>query len=148
MKDEGMKGASLSLRMLDDLGAYISAAQVGVTMASIGIGALGEPVLAHAFEDILGDTRLSHGLAVVISVLIAYLIITSAHIVYGEIIPKLYSIPHAEGVVVRIARPFELFKRFVTPLAWVLTRFSNRNLRLLGIDPNQVRESEQTPEEL
>jgi CBS domain containing-hemolysin-like protein len=84
----------------------------------------------------------------VISVLIAYLIITSAHIVYGEIIPKLYSIPHAEGVVRRIARPFELFKRFVTPLAWVLTKFSNRNLRLLGVDPEHVREQEQTPEEL
>src|SRR3954449_10892845 len=81
LKDSGKKGAALGVRMLDDLGAYISAAQVGVTMASIGIGALGEPVLAHAFEDILGDTRLSHGLAVVISVLIAYLIITSAHIV-------------------------------------------------------------------
>src|SRR3954453_3340044 len=109
MKDEGMKGASLAIRMLDDLGAYISAAQVGVTMASIGIGALGEPVLAHAFEDIFGDA-ISHGLAVVFSVLIAYLIIPSVHIVYGEIVPKLYSIPHAESVVLRIARPFELFK--------------------------------------
>ena len=147
MKDEGLRGSALALRMLDDLGAYISAAQVGVTMASIGIGALGEPALAHAFEHVFGK-GVSHGLAVVISVLIAYLIITSAHIVYGEIVPKLYSIPHAEGVVRRIARPFEYFKRFVTPLAWVLTRFSNRNLRLLGIDPDQVREQEQTPEEL
>jgi CBS domain containing-hemolysin-like protein len=147
MKDEGQKGASLAIRMLDDLGAYISAAQVGVTMASIGIGALGEPALAHSFEHLFGK-GVSHGLAVVVSVLIAYLIITSTHIVYGEIIPKLYSIPHAEGVVRRIARPFELFKRFVTPLAWVLTKFSNRNLRLLGVDPDQVREQEQTPEEL
>src|SRR4051794_31921724 len=87
MKDEGQKGASLAIRMLDDLGAYISAAQVGVTMASIGIGALGEPALAHAFEHLFGK-GVSHGLAVVISVLIAYLIITSTHIVYGEIIPK------------------------------------------------------------
>jgi CBS domain containing-hemolysin-like protein len=147
LRDERARGAVLALRMLDDLGAYISAAQVGVTMASIGIGALGEPVLAHAFEDIFGNA-LGHGLAVFLSVVIAYLIITSTHIVYGEIVPKLYSIPHAEGVVRRIAPPFELFKRFVTPLAWVLTRFSNRNLRLLGVDPEHVREQEQTPEEL
>jgi CBS domain containing-hemolysin-like protein len=147
MRDDGQRGASLAIRMLDDLGAYISAAQVGVTMTSIGIGALGEPVLARLFEDLFGD-RPSHGVRLVLAVLIAYLIITSAHIVFGEIVPKLYSIPHAEGVARRIARPFEVFKRAVTPLAWVLTRVSNRILRLLGVDPNQVREQEQTPEEL
>jgi CBS domain containing-hemolysin-like protein len=147
MRDDGLRGAKLAIRMLDDLGAYISAAQVGVTMTSIGIGALGEPVLAHAFEDIFGK-KPSTGLAVFLSVLIAYLIITSVHIVFGEIVPKLYSIPHAEGVARRIARPFELFKRSVTPLSWVLTRVSNYILRALGVDPNQVREQEQTPEEL
>jgi CBS domain containing-hemolysin-like protein len=147
MADEGLRGSKLAIRMLDDLGNYISAAQVGVTMTSIGIGALGEPVLAHAFEDLFGH-RPAKGLTVVLAVLIAYLIITSAHIVFGEIVPKLYSIPHAEGVARRIARPFELFKRFVSPLSWVLTRVSNRVLRLTGVDPNEVREQEQTPEEL
>src|SRR3954462_8849836 len=147
MKDEGQRGAGLAIRMLDDLGRYISAAQVGVTMTSIGIGALGEPVLAHLIEDMFG-TRPSHGVTLILSVVIAYLIITSIHIVFGEIVPKLYSIPHAEGVARRIPQPFELFKRAVTPLAWVLTRISNRVLRLLGVDPNQVREQEQTPEEL
>ena len=147
LREEGARGASLVLKMLDDLGAYISAAQVGVTMASIGIGALGEPVLAKLFEDIFGH-KLSHGVGVFLSVVIAYLIITSVHIVFGEIVPKLYSIPHAEGVARRIASPFELFKRFVTPLSWVLTKVANRMLRLLGVDPEQVREQEQTPEEL
>jgi CBS domain containing-hemolysin-like protein len=147
MEDDGLRGSTLAIRMLDDLGAYISAAQVGVTMTSIGIGALGEPVLAHAFERLFGH-RPSKEVAVVLAVLIAYLIITSAHIVFGEIVPKLYSIPHAEGVARRIARPFEVFKRFVSPLSWVLTRLSNRILRLTGVDPEQVRESEQTPEEL
>src|SRR3954468_6909207 len=115
MKDEGLRGAALAVKMLDDLGAYISAAQVGVTMTSIGIGALGEPVLAHAIEGLFG-TRPSHGVTLVLSVVIAYLIITSVHIVFGEIVPKLYSIPHAEGVARRVAQPFEFFKRMVTPL--------------------------------
>ncbi len=147
MRDEGLRGSALAIRMLDDLSAYISAAQVGVTMASIGIGALGEPVLAHAFEGVFGE-KPSRGLAVFLSVLIAYLIITSAHIVFGEIVPKLYSIPHAESVARRIARPFELFKRAVAPLSWVLTGISNRILSVLGVDPEHVREQEQTPEEL
>jgi CBS domain containing-hemolysin-like protein len=147
MEDEGLRGAKLTLRMLDDLGSYISAAQVGVTMTSLGVGALGEPVLAGVFEDWFGGP-LSHGLAVVFGVVIAYLIITSNHIVFGEIVPKLYSIPHAEGVARRIARPFEYFKRAVQPLTWVLTRVSNRVLTTLGVDPARVREEEQTPEEL
>ncbi len=147
MEEERMRGATLALRMLDDLGEYISAAQVGVTMTSIGIGALGEPVLAHLLEPAFGGP-LSHGIGVVLAVIIAYLIITSAHIVFGEIVPKLYSIPHAEGVARRIARPFEVFKRFVGPLTWLLTRASNRVLRLTGVDPKKVREEEQTPEEL
>src|SRR3954454_2695405 len=147
MKDEGLRGAALAVRMLDDLGRYISAAQVGVTMTSIGIGALGEPVLAHAIEGLFG-TRPSHGVTLVLSVVIAYLIITSVHIVFGEIVPKLYSIPHAEGVARRIARPFEWWKRAVQPLTWVLTRASNRVLRTVGVDPERVREEEQTPEEL
>src|SRR3954447_25762795 len=147
MVDEGLRGASLAVKMLDDLGAYISAAQVGVTMTSIGIGALEEPLLAHAIEDLFG-TRPSHGVTLVLSVVIAYLIITSVHIVFGEIVPKLYSIPHAESVARRIARPFDVWTKFVTPLAWMLTKVSNRTLRLLGVDPDQVREQEQTREEL
>src|SRR3954453_551245 len=147
MQSEGLRGSSLALKMLDDLGRYISAAQVGVTMTSIGIGALGEPVLSRLFEDMFGEVP-AHGVTLVLSVVIAYLIITSVHIVFGEIVPKLYSIPHAESMARRVARPFDLWTRFVTPLAWVLTKISNRTLKLLGVDPEQVREQEQTPEEL
>src|SRR6476646_8216016 len=91
MKDEGQRGAALALHEIDEIGDYISTVQVGITMTSIGIGAVGEPVLAEALEPVLGKT-LSHGVAVVVSVTIAYLIITSAHIVAGELVPKLYAI--------------------------------------------------------
>ncbi len=97
MRDDGQRGAALALHELDAIGDYISTVQVGITMTSIGIGAVGEPVLAHALEPLFG-TAISHGLAVAISVMIAYLIITSAHIVAGELVPKLYAIDRAEGV--------------------------------------------------
>ena len=147
MEDDGLRGAPLTLHMLDDLGSYISAAQVGVTMTSLGVGAIGEPALAGLLEDWFSPA-ISHGIAVALGVVIAYLIITSNHIVFGEIVPKLYSIPHAEGVARRISRPFEWWKRAVQPLTWVLTRVSNRILRMVGVDPERVREEEQTPEEL
>ena len=69
-------------------------------MTSIGIGALGEPVLADLLEPLFGGP-LSHGISVAISVTVAYLLITSAHIVAGEIVPKLYVIDKAEGVARR-----------------------------------------------
>src|SRR3954464_7055606 len=97
MKDEGLRGAELALEEIDDIGDYISAVQVGITMTSIGIGALGEPVLADLLEPVFGGP-LSHGIATVVAVTVAYLLITSAHIVAGELVPKLYVIDKAENV--------------------------------------------------
>src|SRR3954447_2503337 len=95
MREEGQRGAALAIAEIDDIGDYISTVQVGITMTSIGIGALGEPVLADLFVEPFGNV-VGHGLAVAGSVTIAYLIITSAHIVAGEIVPKLYAIDRAE----------------------------------------------------
>jgi len=147
LRDDGARGAALAVRQLDSISDYISTSQVGITMTSIGIGALGEPTLAHALEPAFGGP-LSHGIAVAAAVVIAYLIITSIHIVFGEIVPKLYVIQHAEGLARRLARPLQFFRNAFGPFTFVLTIASNRILRLLGVDPDRVREAEQTPEEL
>src|ERR671932_391704 len=147
MREEGERGAALALAEIDDIGDYISTVQVGITMTSIGIGALGEPVLAGVFEDPFG-TLVGHGLAVAGAVAIAYLIITSAHIVAGEIVPKLYAIDRAEGVARRLARPLRFFRRLFTPFIVVLTGISDRILRWIGIDPDKVAEEGSTPEDL
>src|SRR4051812_13464314 len=133
--------------MVDDINDYIGACQVGITAMSIGIGALGEPVVAGLLEPLFGDA-ISHGLAVAISVGIAYLIITSAHIVAGELVPKIYAIDRAEGVLVRIARPLKWSRVLFHPFIVVLTAVSNRILRLLGVDPDAVGEEGGTPEEI
>jgi CBS domain containing-hemolysin-like protein len=147
LRESGAKGASLALEQVDEIGDYISTVQVGITMASIGIGALGEPVIADELEPLLGKA-LGHGMSVVIAVLIAYLIITSAHIVAGELVPKLYAIDRAEGVARRLARPLRFFRRLFTPFIVVLTGVSNRILRTIGVDPDYVSEEGGTPEEL
>jgi CBS domain containing-hemolysin-like protein len=147
MREDGARGATLALRQIDEIGDYISTVQVGITMTSIGIGALGEPVLADIFEPWLGNVA-GHGLAVAGGVTIAYLIITSAHIVAGELVPKLYAIDRAEGVARRVARPLGFFRRLFTPFIIVLTGASNRILRWIGIDPDTVAEEGSTPEDL
>ncbi|HEY7622115.1 MAG TPA: hemolysin family protein [Solirubrobacteraceae bacterium] len=147
LKDEGARGAELALQEVDDIGDYISAVQVGITMTSIGIGALGEPVLADLLEGLFGKP-LSHGVSIVISVTVAYLLITSAHIVAGELVPKLYVIDKAEGVARRLARPLRFFRILFHPFIVVLTAISYRILRWLGVDPEKVAEEGGTPEEL
>jgi CBS domain containing-hemolysin-like protein len=133
MRDQGAKGASLALEQLGKVNEYISAVQIGVTMTSIGIGALGEPALADLLKGAFGNT-LSHGLAVAISVVVAFLLISSAQLIAGEIVPKFYAIDRAEAVARRVARPLHTFSVVFRPLIVGLTAVSDRLLRLLGVD--------------
>jgi CBS domain containing-hemolysin-like protein len=145
--EEGQRGAKLALHQIDEINEYVSTIQVGITMASIGIGAIGEPVFADLLEGWLGNT-LGHAASVAISVILAYLIITSAHIIAGELVPKYYAIGHAEIVARRVARPLEAFRVLFAPFSAVLTAIANRVLRLLGTDPETLAEEDTSPEEL
>ena len=142
----GARGARMALQQIDEIGDYISACQVGITMASIGIGALGEPGIAHALESLFGRGT-AHELAVVVSVVIAYVLITFFQSTIGEIVPKLYTIQHAEGLARRVARPMHFFRMAFTPFIYVLNVTSDRILRMLGTDPDAEPEGG-TPDEL
>jgi CBS domain containing-hemolysin-like protein len=134
MRDEGRRGAALALAEIDRIDEYLSACQLGITMASLGIGFLGEPAIAELLDDPLGDV-VSHGVAVTIALAFAYFVTTSLHITLGEQVPKIYSILHAEGTVRRIARPLFLFRKVFNPLIVALNWASNGVLRLIGVDP-------------
>ena len=146
MREEGAKGAGLALEQLGNINEYISAVQIGVTMTSIGIGALGEPALASLLHDALGET-LSHGVAVAVSAVVAFLIIASAQLIAGEMVPKFYAIDRAESVARRVARPLQAFSVLFRPFIVALTAISDRILRLLGVDMSQERRGG-SPDEL
>jgi CBS domain containing-hemolysin-like protein len=142
----GSRGARVALSQMDEIGDYISACQVGITMASIAIGALGEPAIAHAFESIFGS---GHGkdLAVAVSVVIAYVLITFFQSTVGEIVPKLYTIQHAEGLARRIAPVMRIFIIGFKPVIAALNISSEWMLRRLGVDPDAEPEHG-TPDEI
>jgi CBS domain containing-hemolysin-like protein len=133
MRDEGAKGARLALEQLGNVNEYISAVQIGVTMTSIGIGALGEPALADILKGALGNT-ISHGVAVAVAVTVAFLLIAAAQLIAGEMVPKFYAIDRAEAVARRVARPLRAFSVFFHPIIVALTAVADRILRLLGVD--------------
>jgi CBS domain containing-hemolysin-like protein len=143
----GQRGAAAALRLLEDLNQYLSACQFGITLASLGIGFLGEPAIAELVEPAFGGS-ISHGLAAAISIAIAYVLVTALHITTGEQVPKIYSIVNAEATALRIARPLIAFTASMRPFITLLNRASNGLLRAIRIDPNAAMEEGATPEEL
>src|SRR5918998_1179113 len=147
MRDEGARGAALALKQIDRIDEYLSACQLGITMASLGIGFMGEPAIASLLEEPLGGV-VSHGVAVVIAIAFAYLVTTALHITVGEQVPKIYSIVHPEAVARRTARGLQLFRSVFNPLIWLLNTASNAMLRVLGVDPRAEFEEVSSSEDL
>ncbi|HST56798.1 MAG TPA: hemolysin family protein [Solirubrobacteraceae bacterium] len=146
MREAGARGAALAIEQLENINRYISAVQIGVTMTSIGIGAVGEPALAHILRDALGNT-LSHGVAIAIAAVISYLLVTAGLLIGGEIVPKFYAIRNAESVARRVARPLQAFSVLFHPLIVGVTAISDRLLVLLGVDLSS-KEDGGSPDEL
>jgi CBS domain containing-hemolysin-like protein len=146
LADGGSTRALRALSLHDDLNQYLSSCQVGITLASLGIGFLGEPAVADLIEPLFGG--LSHSVAAVLSVAIAFLLATSLHITAGEQVPKIASIVHPERTVMLVAGPLKLFTAAMRPFVSILNHASNGMLRLVRIDPNAAMEEGATPEEL
>ena len=144
---EGDVRARLALREIAEISAYLSACQLGVTFASVGIGFLGEPAIAELIHPWLHGA-LSHGLALAISLTIAYVLTTALHITIGEQVPKLFAISRAEAVSQAVARPLYWFATGFRPFVAALNGASNAVLRLLRVDPSAAFEEGGTPEDL
>jgi len=126
LQHQGNRRARDALRITADPPRFIAAMQLGVTLTSLGIGALGEQTLAHLFDDFL---------ATVLAVLLAYLILTFLHVVIGELVPKGIALGHSEGTALIVAAPVRTFLIVMRPLIWFLERSTEIVLKWLGQKP-------------
>jgi CBS domain containing-hemolysin-like protein len=124
---QGNKRARDVLRITSDPGRFIAAMQLGVTLTSLGIGALGETALRKAFDP---------WMATILAILLAYLILSFFHVVLGELVPKGVALSHAEGTALWVSGPVRAFFTVFNPFIWVLRSSTNAVLRLLGVDPS------------
>jgi len=138
LAEEGESGAEEVIEQLDKIDESLSACQIGITMASIGIGFLGEPSLAKLLEPLFGG--FSDGVAVGLSVAIAFALVTAIHISVGEQVPKMLAISHAERTARRTARPLNWFRTATAPVIVALSALSNAIVRLFGVDPTDIEE--------
>jgi magnesium and cobalt exporter, CNNM family len=123
---EGNRRARDVLRITSDPPRFIAAMQLGVTLTSLGIGALGERALADALGSVM---------ATIVAVLLAYLILTFLHVVIGELVPKGIALGHSEGTALFVSAPVRGFFIVLRPLIWFLQRSTEVVLRWLGLQP-------------
>jgi CBS domain containing-hemolysin-like protein len=149
LAQQGSLQARVAQREMQNLDAYLSVTQIGITIASLGLGWVGEPAFAHVIEPLfrsLGSFSMTaaHGVAV----FVAFLLITYLHIVFGELAPKWLAIQRAERVALWVSLPLRLFYWLfypaIGPLRWTATRV----LRLFGIRPGSDHDLGHSEEEI
>ena len=144
---EGDRKAKRLLRLIDNLNAYISATQLGITLASLGLGWIGEPAVADLLHPLL-EGHVPPPVLHSISFAVAFSLITFLHIVMGELAPKTIALEMAEKTALVIALPMELFYRlFYWPIR-LLDWSGTRTVRLLGFAPSADHGSVYTEDEL
>jgi CBS domain containing-hemolysin-like protein len=147
LAQRGSRSAQRLLELLDNLNTYISATQLGITMASLALGWIGEPVFAHILEAPLRG-RVSDITLHTISFAIAFAIITFLHIVLGELAPKTLALERAEKVALAISWPMQAFyKVFRWPIR-LLDWSGTKVVRLFGLHPSGEHTSVYTEDEL
>jgi CBS domain containing-hemolysin-like protein len=146
----GDRKAMLARRAIQSLSRYISATQLGITLTSLGLGWIGEPALARALADLFTwlpqalQKVATHGVAVVI----AFTLITSLHIILGELVPKAFALVHPETVSTWTVPPLMVFAWVMAGPIAVLRSTSNRLLRIFNIRPPGEEERLHSPEEI
>ncbi|MDP8901012.1 MAG: hemolysin family protein [Actinomycetota bacterium] len=134
LEQEGSTRAGVVRETLRDLDSNLSVCQVGITVASLALGWVGEPAVSHLIEPILtGLGVASERVVTVVSVAVGFGVITYAHLVFGEQAPKYFSIQRAEQVSLWISRPLNLFRLVFRPVVWVVNASTNFILRPWGI---------------
>jgi CBS domain containing-hemolysin-like protein len=134
LEQEGSARAAVVRSVLHDLDAYLSVCQVGITVASLALGWVGEPAVSVLIRPGLEAVGIEgEGITELISVVLGFAVITYAHLVFGEQAPKYFSIQLAERTALWIARPLRFFMLLFRPVVWLVNASTNFVLRPWGI---------------
>ncbi|MGE5479488.1 MAG: hemolysin family protein [Chloroflexota bacterium] len=146
----GNKLALIAKPLVHHLDTYLSATQLGITLASLGLGWIGESVVSQVILETLRyfGAQLTPEAAHAIALPVAFALITFLHIVFGELIPKSLAIQRSEKVTFMVAAPLRTFYYALSPAIWALNHFANWLLKLMGLPPAKEGEQAHSAEEL
>ena len=149
LASEDSRSARSALFVLEQLDAYLSVCQLGITLASLGLGWIGEPLVSAALRPLLAAFSVTNpALATSLSVAVGFAVITLLHVVLGELVPKTLAIRQAEQVALLLARPMRLFYILWLPAVTVMNGIAGAILRPAGIHVASDSEQPHSPEEL
>ena len=149
MVHAGNKRAKIALGITEHLDSYLSAIQLGITLASLGLGWIGEPAVASLLENLLGGYFAENKILLhSVSFGIAFSFITLLHVVLGELIPKSLAIQKTETFVLLIAYPLYMFKRIFYPFIWILDTLTIKILHMMGVQPASEEDMAHSEEEI
>jgi putative hemolysin len=137
--DSGRAGAARALELMDTPVRFISTVQVGITIAGIAMGAIGQPLVQDYFGFVQSDT---------VAFLIAFFVLTYLSVSLGELVPKAIALQRAERLAIALAWPIDMLGRVTHPLVWLLQTSANAVVRLFGIEPAPTGVVVQTREDV
>ena len=145
----GNKKAKLAIKVTSALDSYLSATQLGITLASLALGWIGEPALAIIIDPLFGhwlkdDPILMHS----VSIATAFTIITLLHVVFGELVPKSIAIQKTEAAVMLVVRPLYIFAKIFRPIIYIFDHLAAFALKLIGIQPAHESDLVHSEEEI
>lgn len=146
--EEGNQRAVSVKKIIDNLDGYLSACQLGITVTALGLGWLGEHTLGQIIRPILDAIGVNPAVSPVITVGLAFLLMTFLHVVVGELAPKTIAIQKAEATVLLLAKPLIAFYVILYPFIWVLNGSARLLVRVFGINPVDGHEVAHSEEEL
>ncbi len=146
MRDGGVRGAGRALEQIDRVDEFVATSQVGITLASLGIGFLGEPALAELLEPLFTGFA-AHAVALGLAIALAFVIVTFLHVILGEQSPKMIAIGRPESVLIKVTGPLVFTGRMLHPLIVATNAPANFLVqRVLRLSTEDVEET--SPEEL
>ncbi|MBZ5637555.1 MAG: hemolysin family protein [Acidobacteriia bacterium] len=145
----GLKRAAAVREVLRNLNAYLSACQLGITLASLGLGWVGEPAFGRLIEPLFPGGGPERSVAVhTASLTAAFLVITALHVVVGEQAPKILALERPEGIALLVSRPIRVFHAAFYPLIAALSGAAALTVRALGLAPAAAADAAHSGEEL
>ena len=145
---EGNKRAKYAKELTDHLDASLSVTQLGITLASLGLGWVGEPFVAMLILPVSSMIGLDESIGHTISLMLGFAVITAMHIILGELTPKSMAIQDVERIVLAVALPMLIFGRVMHPFIWLLNHLANWVLHRLGFQGASEGEEAHTEEEI
>jgi CBS domain containing-hemolysin-like protein len=135
LAEGGSTAARLALKSLHELSVMLAGAQLGITMASLGLGIVSEPLVAHALEGPLTAAGLPDGAVHSVAVVLALTIVVFFHMVIGEMAPKNFAIAEPDRSALLFAIPFRIYATLFRPFIVFLNWLANLGVRVLGVEP-------------